>query len=167
MENVKNACRGHLFALPKFFTKNLDKANRKIQNTNKRWSKMSTAILNQTNNDRLTQHFKAEEFRCKDGTKEFLWAPELLAVLERIRNHFNEPVIINSGYRTPTWNTKVGGAKNSYHMKGMAADIVVKNHNSKEVAEYASKVLGELGGVIRYSNFVHIDVRENKYRKGV
>ena len=40
---------------------------------------MSTAILNQTNNDRLTQHFKAEEFRCKDGTKEFLWAPELLA----------------------------------------------------------------------------------------
>ena len=96
-----------------------------------------------------------------------MWAPELLAVLERIRNHFNEPVNINSGYRTPTWNTKVGGAKNSYHMKGMAADIAVKNHNSKEVAEYASKVLGELGGVIRYSNFVHIDVRENKYRKGV
>ena len=72
---------------------------------------MSTAILNQTNNDRLTQHFKAEEFRCKDETKEFLWAPELLAVLERIRQHFNEPVIINSGYRTPTWNTKIGGAK--------------------------------------------------------
>ena len=111
--------------------------------------------------------FDAEEFRCKDGTKEFLWAPELLAVLETIRNHFNEPVIINSGYRTPTWNTKANSAKNSYHMKGMAADIVVKNHNSKEVAEYASKVLGELGGVIRYSNFVHIDVRESKYRKGV
>lgn len=72
---------------------------------------MSTAILNQTNNDRLTQHFKAEEFRCKDGTKEFLWAPELLTVLEAVRNHFNEPVIINSGYRTPTWNTKVSGAK--------------------------------------------------------
>ena len=82
---------------------------------------MSTAILNQTNNDRLAQHFKAKEFRCKDGTKEFLWAPELLAVLERIRNNFNEPVIINSGYRTPTWNAKIGGAKNSYHMKGMAA----------------------------------------------
>lgn len=129
---------------------------------------MRTAILSQTNNERLTQHFKAEEFRCKDGTKEFLWAPKLLAVLEEIRQHFNEPVIINSGYRTPTWNTKVGGAKNSYHVKGMAADIVVKNHDSKEVAEYASKVLGESGGgVIKYSNFVHIDVREHKYRKGV
>ena len=128
---------------------------------------MSTAILNQTNNDRLTQHFKAEEFRCKDGTKEFLWAIELLEVLETIRNHFNEPIIINSGYRTPTWNTRVGGAKNSYHMKGMAADIRVKNVSPKEVAKYASEYMKNHGGVICYTNFVHVDVREKYYRKGV
>lgn len=128
---------------------------------------MSTAILNQTNNDRLTQHFKAEEFRCKDGTKEFLWAIELLEVLEAIRNHFNEPVIINSGYRTPTWNTKVGGAKNSYHMKGMAADIRVKNVSQKEIAKFASEYMKNHGGVICYTNFVHVDVREKYYRKGV
>lgn len=128
---------------------------------------MSTAILNQTNNDRLTQHFKAEEFKCKDGTKEFLWAIELLEVLETIRNHFNEPVIINSGYRTPTWNTKVGGAKNSYHMKGMAADIRVKNVSPKEVAKFASEYMKNHGGVICYTNFVHVDVREEYYRKGV
>ena len=79
---------------------------------------MSTAILNQTNNDRLTQHFKAEEFRCKDGTKEFLWAPEMLEVLERIREHFNSPVIINSGYRTPAWNTKVGSGMSSLQRHG-------------------------------------------------
>lgn len=127
---------------------------------------MSTAILNQTNNDRLTQHFKAEEFRCKDKTEEFLWSPELLAVLETIRSHFNAPVIINSGYRTPSWNSKVNGAPNSYHCKGMAADIVVKGHSSQEVAKYADKIM-EQGGVIRYTNFTHIDVREKKYRKGV
>lgn len=128
---------------------------------------MSTAILNQTNNDRLTQHFKAEEFKCKDGTKEFLWAIELLEVLETIRNHFNEPVIINSGYRTPTWNTRVGGAKNSYHVKGMAADIRVKNVSPKEVAKFASEYMKDHGGVICYTNFVHVDVREKYYRKGV
>ena len=128
---------------------------------------MSTAILNQTNNDRLTQHFKAEEFRCKDGTKEFLWAIELLEVLETIRNHFNEPVIINSGYRTPTWNTRVNGAKNSYHVKGMAADIRVKNVSPKEVAKFASEYMKNHGGVICYTNFVHVDVREKYYRKGV
>lgn len=128
---------------------------------------MSTAILNQTNNDRLTQHFKAEEFRCKDGTKEFLWAIELLEVLETIRNHFNEPVIINSGYRTPTWNTRVGGAKNSYHVKGMAADIRVKNVSPEKVAKFASEYMKNHGGVICYTNFVHVDVREKYYRKGV
>lgn len=127
---------------------------------------MSTAILNQTNNDRLSQHFKAEEFRCKDKTKEFLWSPELLGILERIRNYFNAPVIINSGYRTPNWNVKVGGSPNSYHCKGMAADIVVKGHSSNEVAKYADTIM-EQGGVIRYTNFTHIDVREEKYRKGV
>lgn len=127
---------------------------------------MNTAILNQTDNERLTHHFKAEEFRCKDNTKEFLWAPKLLEILETIRNHFNAPVIINSGYRTPSWNVKVGGSKNSYHCKGMAADIVVKGHSSQEVAKYADSIM-EQGGVIRYTNFVHVDVREKRYRKGV
>lgn len=127
---------------------------------------MSTTILNQTTNDRLTQHFKAEEFRCKDKTKEFLWAPELLTILEKIRNHFDKPVIINSGYRTPSWNREVGGTPNSYHCKGMAADIVVKGHRSQEVAKYADSIM-EQGGIIKYTNFVHVDVRENKYRKGV
>lgn len=127
---------------------------------------MSTAILNQTNNNRLTEHFKAEEFRCKDKTKEFLWSPELLAVLETIRSHFNAPITINSGYRTPNWNARCNGAPNSYHCKGMAADIVVKGHSSQEVAKYADRIM-EQGGVIRYTNFTHIDVREERYRKGV
>lgn len=115
---------------------------------------------------KLSEHFKASEFSCKDGNEEFLIADRLIDTLEAIRNHFNSPVIINSGYRTPSWNNKVGGASNSYHCKGMAADIKVKGHTSKEVAEYASRIMEE-GGVIRYTNFVHIDVREKKYRKGV
>ena len=103
---------------------------------------------------------------CKDGAAEYMYAPELMRILESIREHFGKPVIINSGYRTPEWNTKIGGAKNSYHMKGMAADIVVKGVSSKQVAEYASVIM-QNGGVIRYTNFTHIDVRSQKYRKGV
>lgn len=114
----------------------------------------------------LSEHFKAKEFQCKDKTKELLVASELVETLEKIRNHFNAPVIINSGYRTPSWNSKVNGATNSYHCKGMAADIVVKGHSSKEVAKYADSIMEE-GGVIRYTNFTHIDVREERYRKGV
>lgn len=114
----------------------------------------------------LQTHFMGKEMACKDGTAEYMYAPELMRVLESIREHFGKPVIINSGYRTPEWNTKVGGAKNSYHVKGMAADIVVKGVSPKQVAEYASVIM-QNGGVIRYTNFTHIDVRSQKYRKGI
>lgn len=114
----------------------------------------------------IQNHFQGVEMACKDGTEEYMYAPELMKVLENVREHFNKPVIINSGYRTPEWNTRVGGAKNSYHMKGMAADIVVKGVNAKQVAEYASVIM-QNGGVIRYTNFTHIDVRSKRYRKGV
>lgn len=113
------------------------------------------------------KYFKPKEMQCKDGSKEMLISSELMILLEDIRKHFNAPVKVNSGYRTPEWNKKVGGAKNSYHCKGMAADINVKGHKTKEVAKYASERLGNRGGVIQYTNFVHVDVREGYYRKGV
>ena len=116
--------------------------------------------------EKIKPHFKASEFQCKDKTEELLVAQDLLNILEEIRKHFDTPVIINSGYRTPSWNSKVGGTPNSYHCKGMAADIVVKGKSSKEAAEYANSIM-EKGGIIRYTNFTHIDVREKKYRKGV
>lgn len=116
----------------------------------------------------ISEHFKANEFRCKDGSDEILICKELLEVLEKVRNHFNAPVNVreHSGYRTPEHNRKVNGAKNSYHCKGMAADFHVKGHTPKEVAEYLDKIM-ETGGIIRYTNFVHVDVRDYKYRKGV
>ena len=114
----------------------------------------------------LSEHFKAKEFQSKDKNKYMLVCEELIAVLETIRNHFDAPVIINSGYRTPSWNSKVNGASNSYHCKGMAADIVVKGHSSEEIAKYADSIMKQ-GGIIKYTNFVHVDVREEKYRKGV
>ena len=116
--------------------------------------------------EKVGPHFKAKEFQCKDKTEELLVAADLMYILEKIRSHFNAPVIINSGYRTPSWNSKVNGAPNSYHCKGMAADIVVKGHSSKEVAKYADSIM-EQGGIIKYTNFVYVDVREKRYRKGV
>ena len=114
----------------------------------------------------IAKYFKASEFMCKDKSEGILVCVELLDILDKIREHFNAPLIINSGYRTPSWNVKVGGTPNSYHCKGMAADIVVKGHSSQEVAKYANSVM-EQGGIIRYTNFTHIDVRDKKYRKEV
>ena len=44
-------------------------------------------------------------------------------VLEPLREHTQEPVIISSGYRCLTLNAAVGGSKTSQHMTGEAADI--------------------------------------------
>lgn len=126
-----------------------------------------TVVFTDQKEKQLQKNFRGTEMACKDGTQEYMYSEWLMDVLQQIRDYFNAPVTINSGYRTGNWNEKVGGAKNSYHTKGMAADIVVKGHSSKEVAKVASELLGEFGGVIRYTNFTHVDVRPKKYRKGV
>lgn len=44
-------------------------------------------------------------------------------VLDPLREAWGKPIIVNSGYRSDTLNRVVGGAKNSQHMRGEAADI--------------------------------------------
>lgn len=83
----------------------------------------------------LTPHFKLSEFtksstataRKIDNTpsEQVISNLKLLCeqVLEPLRVHFNCPIIIGSGYRSPALNKAVGGVKNSQHMPGEAADI--------------------------------------------
>ena len=48
-------------------------------------------------------------------------------VLDPIRERWQSPIYITSGYRCPLLNKKVGGVENSYHTRGMAADITAKS----------------------------------------
>ena len=48
-------------------------------------------------------------------------------LLDPIREAWGEPIVVSSGYRCPELNTLVGGAKNSHHMLGCAADIIAGN----------------------------------------
>ena len=48
-------------------------------------------------------------------------------VLDPIREKWQSPIYITSGYRCPMLNRKVGGVENSYHTRGMAADITAKS----------------------------------------
>lgn len=70
----------------------------------------------------LSPHFNAAEFRCRDGSYREP-ACRLLCVLEAIRAIAGKPLPIVSGYRSPSWNAKVGGAANSLHLVAQAADI--------------------------------------------
>lgn len=110
----------------------------------------------------ISEDFKVMEFRCKDGADKILIDVDFVTEkLQAIRNHFNAPVTINSAYRTESYNKKVGGAKESYHMKGQAFDITVKGHEPVEVYRYAQS-LG-INGIIQYNGFVHLDSRQNRY----
>ena len=115
-------------------------------------------------NVNLSSNFKVKEFKCNDGSDVVFIAPELVDVLQKIRTHFRKPVTINSGYRTPDYNKKVGGSTNSQHCLGTACDIVVKGIAPKQVATYAETLLKDKGGIGVYDTFTHIDVRESKSR---
>lgn len=113
-------------------------------------------------NKKLSGNFKVSEFACKDGSDAVLVAPRLVMVLQTIRDHFGTAVTINSGYRTPQYNTKVGGVAHSQHCYGTAADITVKGQTPAAVAAYARQLMPDWGGVGVYSQkgFTHIDTRE-------
>lgn len=115
-------------------------------------------------NKQLSKNFKVKEFVCKDGSDPVFISPELVEVLQKIRDHFGKPVNINSAYRTPAHNKREGGATYSQHLYGTAVDIKVTGVSPKEVAQYAETLLSGRGGIGIYSTFTHIDVRADKSR---
>jgi uncharacterized protein YcbK (DUF882 family) len=124
-------------------------------------------IMDTDANEKVGMHFKVKEFACKDGSQVVFIDSYLVSILDILRNKVGKPVIINSGYRTPKRNEEVGGAKYSYHMRGMAADIRVNGMSAKEIANELNAIIPNECGIITYKTWVHIDTRAKKYRKGV
>lgn len=83
----------------------------------------------------MTKHFTLEEFERSqaaarlhiDNRVPAALVPNIRhlceEVLEPLREHFNEPIYISSGYRCEELNRAVGGVANSQHIRGEAADI--------------------------------------------
>jgi hypothetical protein len=66
-------------------------------------------------------HFRVDEFLCRNGCKKVFLHPDLIPTLERIREIYNKPMIIISGYRCSAYNALIGGGPE--HPRGEAADI--------------------------------------------
>ena len=86
---------------------------------------------------------------------------DILAATHRMLES-SEPFDIISGYRTPATNAMLRGrskgvAKNSYHIKGMAVDVTMKNRSVAQISGAGLEL--SAGGVGRYtrSDFVHLD----------
>lgn len=58
------------------------------------------------------------------------------AYMEQVRTLLGAPIIINSWYRSPELNKKIGGSKSSAHMKGLACDFVSPFGSPLKVAKH-------------------------------
>lgn len=120
----------------------------------------------------MTKNFQLSEFQCKSG------APMPLSVrvnierlannLQALRDEVGKPITITSGYRSPAHNKAVGGAKNSQHLLGTAADFKVSGMTPIEVVEVIERLIaeGEMdeGGLKAYRSWVHYDCAGRKRR---
>jgi len=97
---------------------------------------------------KLSEHFTLEEFEASSyAARKTLSnvmdrharerATKLVTeILEPLRAHFDSPVILDSGYRSPQVNVGVGGSVSSQHVRGEAADIRVLGVSPYDVATW-------------------------------
>ena len=120
-------------------------------------------------------HFDIKEFNSKDGTPvPSAYYPNvqvLMNQLEVLRNYLGSSIItINSGYRSPNHNTKVGGSINSMHLKAKAVDFNVKGYTPSAVRDALRFLIsqGKIkdGGIGEYDNFTHYDIGRPRTWKG-
>lgn len=114
----------------------------------------------------LAKNFPLSEFQSKDGAPfpdEVLpQLQELAENLQIIRDHIGMPLSVNSGYRSPEHNKAIGGKPNSYHKKGMAADLSCDLEPFQLYQEIEKLMLAgkiKKGGLVEYKTFVHYDIR--------
>lgn len=121
---------------------------------------------------RLTKNFFKSEFDSKDGAlmpKDVFYNILKLAIqLQTLRDYLGKPIKINSGYRSPEHNKAIGGVKNSQHVLGKAADIVVKGVKPEQLAVIIERLIDEghmlQGGIGIYNTFLHYDIRRTRAR---
>jgi zinc D-Ala-D-Ala carboxypeptidase len=98
--------------------------------------------MNLTKNFTLEEMTKSETALRHDlentPNEQEISAMKLLAekVLQPVRDHFGKGVKVNSGFRSLDVNQKVGGSRNSDHIRGQAADIEIPGVPNAELAEW-------------------------------
>lgn len=121
---------------------------------------------------KISEHFKLSELlqtsqgdRYQDANYSsfrFQHAKNLIRlslVLEALRRFLGDTaLVINSGFRSPLLNARVGGAPKSYHLYGCAADIRIVP--TERVLNYLNslKSLGILAEVIAHDTYIHISI---------
>ena len=107
--------------------------------------------------------FKLDEFACK-CTKPICLAPDMSVLHQRIqvlRTIVGHPLRINSAYRCAEHNTRIGGAKSSKHLAGLALDIDTKGWTGEQRSVFVRQAAAiGFNGIGIAETYIHIDMRE-------
>lgn len=113
--------------------------------------------------ERLSKDFFRHEFACRCGCGFADINPGIVRILQQIRTTNAQPLVITSGCRCKEYNAEVGGAPDSKHLLGMAADIRCTDSRLRYFIHY----FAWLNGVTRigiYPTFIHIDLARDPNR---
>ena len=117
-------------------------------------------VTRKVNDVWVSSYFTLKEFQSSD-TKTVMIDPKVLRCMDKLQRASDTRIIITSGYRTPAHNEKVGGAKKSLHMRGMAVDCYQQDRTTRhDMYALAERGLGaDFTTAIIYKGHVHFDVR--------
>ena len=115
---------------------------------------------------KLTNNFSLSEFECKCGCKMPADVEEnikeLADNLQVLRDVIGR-IDLTNAYRCKEHNADVGGATDSQHIKGKAADIKSSTLNPSEIASIVDDLMKiewfKIGGIGIYNTFTHVDIR--------
>ena len=143
-------------------------------------------IVQLNSSAKLSDHFTLGEMTKSSSHPEVYNIPshEAIANLKRVccwlevlRERYGKPIIINSGYRSPQLNKKIGGVPMSNHLTGCAADIRVANMEqlirfAAILLEYADETNQQFDELLIEKNrygaiWLHFAVRPNGNRRKV
>lgn len=100
----------------------------------------------------MSKYFKKIEYNMNE---------DFLAKLDKAREFANIPFIINSAYRSPEQNARVGGKPNSSHLRGLAVDIRANDSSTRYIVLNALISVG-FNRIGIASSFIHVDDDKEK-----
>ena len=136
--------------------------------------------MNLTKNFTLSEMVKSETALRHDmdntpGEAEIANLKQLAEkVLQPVRDAYQKGVKVNSGYRAPEVNAKVGGSKTSDHCKGQAADIEIPGVANADLAKWITENLDFTQVILEFyipgipdSGWVHVSYDPQNLKKQV
>jgi len=109
----------------------------------------------QINNFKISNNFNLQEFQCQCCKTVKIHA-ELVRKLQELRKRIKSSIIITSGYRCESHNREIGGAVNSKHLHGLAADIIATDISKEGLFIECMKI--GFSRIIWYRDLPHIHV---------